>query len=170
MSKKLDNQFMHGMLEAIFTSIFQPKDLPSNFFDLLDIRRRKVSVTFDRSNMQISHDVINFSTTNLIAAERVIDHLAECRNKSREMIEKALPEYEFTMMYIEGECRESERGPYLMDLALHTMICKMILMSQMNLRLQFSPDHLWIEIVKKDPTAVFETHSSLILYPTTAKG
>lgn len=170
MSKKLDNEFMHGMLEAIFTTIFQPKDLPTNFFDLLDIKRRKVTVTFDRSNLVVSHDVINFTATNLVPAERVIDHLAVCRNKISEMIERALPEYEFTMMYIEGECRESERGPYLMELALHTMICKMILMSQMNIRLQFSPDHLWIEIIKKDPKAVFETHSSLILYPMTAKG
>jgi hypothetical protein len=169
MSKKLDNQLMHGLLDAIFTTIFQPKDLPENFFDLLDIRRRKVTLEFDRVNMSVNHDVISFNTTNVIDSDRVIDHLANCRTKISALIASSLPEYEFTMMYIEGDSRESERGPYLMELALHTMICKMFLMSQMNIRLQFSPDHLWIEIVKKDPKAVFDTHSSLILYPSTAQ-
>lgn len=170
MSKKLDNEIMHGLLDAIFTTIFQPKDLPNNFFDLLDIRRRKVTVEFDRVNMSIKHDVISLNVENLVPAERAIDHLAACRTKISALIAAGLPEYEFTMMYIEGDSRESERGPYLMELALHTMICKMFLMSQMNIRLQFSPDHLWIEIVKKDPKAVFDTHSSLILYPSAAQG
>lgn len=164
MTKRFDNQFLQGILNAVFTTIFQPKDLPNNFFDLLDINRRKIEIEFDRTTLKISHDVITATFANELEPEQVIDYFGMCREKISEFIEASLPEYNFTMMYFEGDSRETERGPYLMELAIHTMICKMLLMSQMNLKLSFTPEHLWLEIIKKDPNAVFNVHSSLILY------
>lgn len=165
MSKALDNKFMIGMIDSIFKTVFKPLQIPNNFYDLLDINRRKVVIEFDRTFMKIDHDVITFEALNSVQPDLVVDAYRECREKMGALIEETLPEYGYTMMYFEGDSRCSERGAHLMELGIDVMISKMLLMSQMNIRFSFSPEHVWIELIKKDPKAVFQTHSSLIIYP-----